>query len=527
MILQVSLEKIKSIHIVGIAGTLMGSFAIFLKRMGFQVSGSDSALYPPMSDQLSAASIRVLLGYSAENILQLGYRPDLVILGNVLRKDNPEARAAIDNGFEYSSLPEALEKFFLTHTRNIVVAGTHGKTTTTSLMAHVFSLAGLKPSYFIGGVPKNLPYSFHVEAKLLEKSRNPGKSVENTDLPFILEGDEYDTAFWDKVPKFFHYLPHDAVLTSVEYDHADIYPSIEEVVKAFEGLFERITAPAGSKLVNKGCLTLCMDFPLADRVLKIARKYAEQKHFDLVTYSAQEGADFWCQILSEGSEGMRFRILPSDAKDNPAPTGAPVEFTLPLSGGYNALNATSVYLVAKRWGISESLVQGAFSSFSGVKRRQEERGEVHGRLVIDDFAHHPTAVKETLKGLRAKYQGRRLLVAFEPRSATSRRAVFQSDYADAFSLADQVFIGEPYDQSRIAEEDRFSSQKLIADLRSKGVLAEILPFSQWQKEGKEEEIGLKGAQQIWSSSRPGDLLVILSNGGFYGIIPSLLKSQKT
>jgi UDP-N-acetylmuramate: L-alanyl-gamma-D-glutamyl-meso-diaminopimelate ligase len=485
-------DQIRSVHIVGVCGTLMGSFAAYLKRKNIRVTGSDQNVYPPMSDVLSAAGVQLFNGYNAENLLGMKERPDLVVIGNVISTGNPEARLAIDQGYAYSSLPEAMEKLLLEGTRNLVVAGTHGKTTTSSMLAHVLVQAGEDPSYFIGGVSQDLPFSFHI-----------GNSAANR--PFVLEGDEYDTAFWDKVPKFNHYLPNDVILTSVEYDHADIYPNIEAVIKAFEGLVKRIR-PGGR-------LIACLDYDIVSDLTKLAK-------VPVITYavSSKKGARFTvgAHSVEEAPVGhgpeyknenmTRFEVLENGKKVE--------EIIMQASGLHNMSNALGVWIQCREMGISSQKILSGLRSFRGVKRRQENRGEVKGVLVIDDFAHHPTAVRETLKALKLRYPKRRIVAVFEPRSATSRRKVFQKDYGDAFCEGDATFIAVPYDQTKIATDDQFSSEQLVSDLVVKGRSAHLMPSVE------------EGVLQVSKFSRSGDLIAVLSNGGFGGFIPKLLEALK-
>ncbi len=474
------LGHLKSVHIIGVAGTLMGAFAAFLKRQGIAVTGSDQNIYPPMSDVLRNVGVEVFSGYSEKNLTSLKSKPDLVVIGNVIRSDNPEARAAIDEGYAYSSLPEAMEKLLLQNTCNLVVAGTHGKTTTSSLLAHTLVQVGTDPSFFIGGVSKDLPFSFQIG-----KQKQGGY--------FVLEGDEYDTAFWDKVPKFNHYLPDHVILTSIEYDHADIYPNLDAVVKAFEGLVSRIR--------KRGRLIACFDY-------EIVKKLSIAAQVPVFSYGshAQTEARFTPDQIRYENELTHFVVLDAGKKVD--------EVSIQLSGLHNVMNALSVWIECKQLELPMDLVRAALKSFQGVKRRQEVSGEVGGVIVIDDFAHHPTAVRETLRALRAKYSKRRLVTVFEPRSATSRRKIFQKEYGEAFAESDIVFIAKPYDQSRIAANDQFSSEMLIEDLTRKGKNAYLM-----------ESVDL-GVRQVASESRSGDLVAVLSNGGFGGFIGKLIEALK-
>ncbi len=480
------LSSLKNVHIIGVCGTLMGAFAAFLKRHGVQVTGSDQNVYPPMSDVLKNAGVELFQGYRAENLTGLASRPDLVVIGNVISRSNPESEKAIEGGYTYASLPEAMEALFLQKTRNLVVAGTHGKTTTSSLLSHVLVSCGKDPSYFMGGVSADLPYSFNVAS--IDEGRY-----------FVLEGDEYDTAFWDKVPKFNHYLPDDVILTSIEYDHADIYPDFAAVVRAFEGLLARMRD-------TKGRLIACWDY-------EVVQKLCAQARCEVLSYGSHEktGARFFAHTIREENGQTKFEI--SDRKGGGGDSVAKVSLQIP--GRHNILNAMSVWIECMGLGLDSGQVLAAMSSFRGVKRRQELRGEVRGVMVIDDFAHHPTAVRETLLALKGRYSDRRLVAVFEPRSATSRRRVFQRDYVEAFGAADHVFVSSPYDQTKISETDQFSSGELVDDLRAKGITGELMMTIE------------EGVSAVSRQSRKGDLIAVLSNGGFGGFIPKLLDALKS
>jgi UDP-N-acetylmuramate: L-alanyl-gamma-D-glutamyl-meso-diaminopimelate ligase len=376
-------------------------------------------------------------------------------------------------------LPEFMEQNLLPNTRNLVVSGTHGKTTTSSILAHVLTSAGRAPSYFIGGVSQTLPNSFQVE---------------NSEY-FVLEGDEYDTAFWDKVPKFNHYLPNDVILTSVEFDHADIYADLAAVKKAFSGLISRIR--------DGGTLIACVETENVRELMKECRAGIK-----VITYSrfAKDNADYSFTNLKTVNTDNQFDILYRGEKID--------HVTITLSGEHNALNALSVYVECKLLGLTSEEIKIGFASFGGIKRRQEERGTVNGVLVIDDFAHHPTAVRETLKALRSKYPGRRLLTVFEPRSATSRRKVFQKEYTEAFGDTDGTFIAVAFDQSKIPSDQQFSSQELVAGLKDQGREAQFF------------ETVEEGVKQVAKASRSTDVVAVLSNGGFGGFIPKLLEALK-
>jgi UDP-N-acetylmuramate: L-alanyl-gamma-D-glutamyl-meso-diaminopimelate ligase len=387
------------IHLLGVGGTGMGSFAGLLKAAGYQVTGSDENVYPPMADMLKAWGIDALTPYSAANLDVA--RPDLVIVGNVIRKTNLEATAVRERRLPQMSFPAALGSLFLKPRHSIVVAGTHGKTTTSSLMAHVLVEAGRDPSFLVGGVTQNYAGNYRL-------GRGPH---------FVVEGDEYDTAWFDKGPKFLHYQAKTLVLTSIEFDHADIYRDLAH----YEAAFERLVGQLGADTT----LVVSASWPNAVRLARSSRA-------KVVTYSAKPKveADVVPRDLHQGAEGVRFTVGGTSA-------------LLPMAGLHNVENALAVWAAASSLGVAEAEIAGAFASFAGVKRRQELRGEPDGVLVIDDFAHHPTAVRETLDAVASRFTGRRLWAIFEPRSNTSRRNIHQHDYARAFGSAQRVSLKVP------------------------------------------------------------------------------------
>ncbi|MCC7440323.1 MAG: UDP-N-acetylmuramate:L-alanyl-gamma-D-glutamyl-meso-diaminopimelate ligase [Bdellovibrionales bacterium] len=473
-----SFSKIRKVHIIGVCGTLMAPFAVHLKKRGLEVSGSDQNVYPPMSEVLAAAGVELFQPFSPENLKRAGSHVDLIVVGNVISASNPEMQAAAASGLPFASLPEVMERFLLPKTRNLVVAGTHGKTTTATLLAHVLKVCGKDPSYFFGGVSHDLPESFHVAG---EKGC------------FVLEGDEYDTAYWDKVPKFNHYLPDDVILTSVEFDHADIYRDLEHVKEAFRGLVARVRP--GGKIIS------CLDFPAVAEVTAGSKA-------PLLTYSANgaRGARFEPRGVRLGADGAWFEVWDSGKKVD--------ELRTALAGMHNVGNVLAVWILGRELELDPAKLREAMASYRGVKRRTEVRGEEGGVLVIDDFAHHPTAVRTTLLGLRSRYSGRKLITVFEPRSATSRRKVFQKDYVDALAASDQAFIATPYDQTRIGEEDRFSTADLVADLNASGTPASSFGIVEM------------GVEEVARAAKPGDLIAVLSNGGFGGFISKLIARLK-
>ncbi|MGZ3747451.1 MAG: UDP-N-acetylmuramate:L-alanyl-gamma-D-glutamyl-meso-diaminopimelate ligase [Pseudobdellovibrionaceae bacterium] len=456
------------IHLMGICGTAMASLAGLLKDRGFKVTGSDLNPYPPMSTQLESLGIPIMKGYKAEN---LHPNPDFVIVGNVISANNEEAQELLKLKLPHTSLPKAMGEFIIADKQCINISGTHGKTTTTSLMSWVAEVCGEKPGFLIGGIAKNFSKSF----------RNPEKKF------FIIEGDEYDTAFFDKVPKFIHYKPRHVILTSVEFDHADIYKDLDAVKAAFRQLI--------SLVPEEGTLIACADDA------NVMELFKESKCRNSFTYGLK-GGDFKAKILRETTEGIEFQVgFKNESLGS---------YFVKMSGEYNILNATAVVALSKILGFPMDKVKEALQTFEGVKRRQEILGEPQGILVIEDFAHHPTAVRETVKGIQKKYPGRKVFSVFEPRSATSRRKVFQQDYVEAFKGSHAVMLAEAFDQSKIDAENRFSSHELIEDLKKTGVTAEVFSSA--------EAI----VKALKSQAQRGDVVLIMSNGGFDGIYTKLL-----
>lgn len=456
------------IHLMGIGGTAMASLAGLLKDMGYLVSGSDHNVYPPMSDQLQELGIPVMDGYSAKN---LDHHPDLVIVGNVISKSNPEAQALLASDIPYTSLPKALGEYAIANRHSVVVAGTHGKTTTTSMVTVVADACGLSPGYMVGGIPLNLQRSFR---------QTKGNW-------FIIEGDEYDTAFFDKVPKFIHYRPLSVILTSVEFDHADIYRDLREVKRAFAMLIERI--PHDGLLVVNG----------EDQN---AMEVAEQCQAKVITYGMDHG-DYQVADREVVVGRNQFAVVHHGQRV--------ADLAIKQFGPHNTLNALAAFALARELQWPMSSVLNGFASFQGVKRRQEVIGERHGIVIIEDFAHHPTAVKLTLQTMRERYPGQRVFAVFEPRSATSRRKVFQEDYVQAFAVADVVILAHPYDQSKIDEAERFSSTEVVDCLVQSGKSA-------WVGKDVPHIVSL-----LKDQCRSGDIILLMSNGGFDNIYSQLLQ----
>jgi len=461
-------DDLRSVHILGICGTAMGALAGMLKDAGYSVTGSDTGCYPPMSDYLAELGIDIKPGWRAEN---LDHDPDLVVVGNVMRAEYAESRATVERDLLYCSLPQLLGALYLDQAHSTVIAGTHGKTTTTSITAWLLESGGLEPGFLIGGRVANF-----------DRTARAGAGSH-----FVIEGDEYDTAFFDKKPKFLHYRPDTVVLTSVEFDHADIYRDLDHVTQSFRELM--------GIMPDHGLVIVRGDDP-------IARQVAQEAGCQVWTYGPGHAWDGRIEGVDTERGVMRFTVLRG---------GVPVgTFESMLVGEHNLYNQVAAAAAAIRAGVpAERLAQG-FRTFKGITRRQEIIGEPGGVTVIDDFAHHPTAVRVTLQALRQRFGPRRLWAVWEPRSATSRRSIFQEAYASAFDEADQVIIAAPYDQSRIDEAERFSSEQLVQDLTARGVDALTLP----------DAVSIAGA--LSAQVHPHDVVAVLSNGGFDGLHQRLL-----
>ncbi len=460
------------IHLIGIGGTGMGALAGLLREAGHEVRGSDGPLYPPMSTLLERLAIERYEGFRAEN---LDWGPERVVVGNICRVDHPEAAAARERELSLTSFPALLSELFLGTRPSLTVAGTHGKTTTSALLAHVLASAGLRPGFLIGGVPRNFEHSFALGAP---------------EAPFVVEGDEYDTAYFDKRPKFVHYRPRVAILTGVEFDHADIYPTLADVERAFALLVEAIPA--------EGSLVYYADSPIACRL-------AGQARCEALGYSLVRDDVAWCgRAVPDGAGRQRLQIRRAGRRF--------AEVSLPLVGKHNAENALAVAAVAAGLGLGPEPIGAGLASFAGVRRRQELRGRAGGVAVIDDFAHHPTAIRETVAALRGVHGPGRLLAAFEPRSATSRRRALQAELIEALASADEVVIGGLHDLSRIPAEEQLEPERVIEGVRARGVPAHHLP-----------EVDAIVAHLV-SVARPGDTVLVMSSGGFGGLIPRLLEA---
>ena len=458
----------RHVHLTAIAGVGMASLAGMLREAGYHVTGSDAGIYPPMSTLLADLGIPVMEGFRAEN---LEPRPDLVVVGNAMSRGNLEVEEMLAAGMPYASLPEALMRFFMEPRRRAVVTGTHGKTTSSALLAWVLHETGGDPSFMIGGACKNFARNF----------RLGGGGW------FVVEGAEYDTAFFDKRPKFLHYDPDALVLTAVEFDHADIYRDLEHVKAAFTELLARTRA--GVPVV------MSADFPEARAVLAASKRQA-------TLFGNSADADWRAEDVHDTGTSTAFTIVTPAGRRYPAATPGP--------GAMNVANALGVVAVAAAMGVAEDASIAALASFRGVRRRQEVIATGRDLVLIDDFAHHPTAVAATLAALRGRYPGRRLWALFEPRSNTTRRRIFQEAFADAFAAADRATIAAVHRSEQLPESERLSTEELVATLARRGVVAERC----------EQPDDIRDL--VASEARAGDVIVLMSNGGFGGLAQKLI-----
>ncbi len=450
--------RVKSVHFVGICGTAMGNVAAMMAGAGFRVRGSDRGVYPPMSTFLEEQGVRLLEGYDASH---LDPEPDLCVVGNAVSRGNPEVEEILNRKLYYQSLPEALKENFLRRSHNLVVAGTHGKTTTTSLLAWILDQAGLEPGFLVGGLPANFGRG----------CRAGGGRY------WVLEGDEYDTAFFDKRSKFLHYCPELAIINNVEFDHADIFASLEEIQASFRRLVS-VVPSQGMVLVN------------ADDPAAVAVTRASPAPITEVGFS--QNAAVRVGGVRPSREGVRFDLLGR-------------EFFLPMHGEFNVRNAAMAATAAHFYQVSLDTIAAAMAGFRGVRRRQEVRAEIGGVTVIDDFGHHPTAIRETLKSFRARFPDARLWALFEPRSNTTRRRVFQEALPQALALADGVFVARVDRLEDLPPEQRLDPERLVADVAAAGRRAFYEPDA--------AGIVAKAVPLLG----PGDIVIVFSNGGFGGI----------
>ncbi|HVA83274.1 MAG TPA: Mur ligase family protein [Candidatus Binataceae bacterium] len=463
-------HEVRHIHLIGVAGTAMAALAGMLAERGYRVTGSDSQLYEPTASLLKRMRVEVQKGFGPQN---LAPAPDLVVVGNVVTRANPEAQALLQSELAYLSMPEALWHFFLGAKRVLMVAGTHGKTTSTAMMAHVLDAAGRDPSMLVGGVAKDFGSNYRLGAG----------------ADFVIEGDEYDTAFFDKGPKFLHYRPRGAILTAVEFDHADIYRDLEHVKSSFRAL--------AAQMDSAGVLAVCADSPAALEVTERARARR-------ITFGLGAG-EVRATAVSVGADGARFSV---EREGRIIAEG----LRLPIGGRMNVANALGVAVLLGEFGLGADEIARGLESFRGVVRRQELIGEANGVAVVDDFAHHPTAIRATLAAIAERFAGRRILAAFEPRSNTARRNVFQAEFAAAFDRAARVYLAPVYfkDNDPIAADGRLSVEDLAAAIAHRGPAAFACAST--------DDI----LARMLNDARAGDVTLIMSNGPFDNLKERLL-----
>jgi len=452
----------KHIHFLGIAGTAMGNVALMLKKGGIRISGSDEHIYPPMSEQLQRHGVSFVEGYNPRNLQP---KPDLVVIGNVISRGNPELEEVLDKGIPYTSLPEIIKNTFLWGSRNIVVTGTHGKTTTSAMLAHIFRFCGRDPSFLIGGVPIDLGTGAHWSGSGL----------------WVLEGDEYDTAFFDKRSKFLHYLPETVVINNLEFDHADIFKDISEIETAFVRLINLVPR-RGRVFVN------------ADDMR--ARTVTQHSLAPVYEVGLSSNAKIRIRDFVELSQGCTFTVL-----------GEQVQ--LRLSGLHNARNAAMAIMTAHAYGVPLKDAATALAQFRGVKRRMEVVAEAAGITIIDDFGHHPTAIQATIDAVKLRYPNRRIFALFEPRSNTTRRSVFQNELAHALATADVVYISQVARLEQLSAQERLDPEKVVAHIRQLGKQAYFQPDA------------AAIVSHLSSKIQTGDVVVVFSNGNFDGICVKL------
>ncbi len=460
------------VHMIAVCGTGMGALALLFREAGVRVTGSDLQAYPPMGDLLRRAGVEIRSGYSEEHVPE---DADYVVVGNAVSRDNPEVSAAMRTGVPCASFPEALAGFFLQRRRSIVVVGTHGKTTSTAILAWLLEAAGLAPGFLVGGEPRNFGSSSRV----------------GTGPFFVTEGDEYDSAFFNKKPKFLHYRPEMALFTSLEFDHADIYPDFESLRREFVR-FVRLLPP-------HGLLMVCDQY---EKALDVAREAACR----VETYGYGDGADLH-GVLQPGESGRQVMDIVHRGK----PLGS---FPLPLSGRHNGLNVMGCVGILRHAGISSDLIRQGLAGFLGVRRRQEPVGEAGGVLFLDDFAHHPTAVRETLSAVRMQYPGRRVLAVFEPKTHTSRRKIFQREYEDAFLQADLSFCLPVFRAETLEDAERFDPDLWSRNIRERGGDARAVT-------GPEDL-----ERNVVEACREGDVVLFMSSGNLSNVMSECIKKRK-
>ncbi len=461
-------HTMKHVHFLGICGTAMGAVASAMARQGYTVTGTDANVYPPMSTFLKEEGIEIFQGYAAENIPESA---ELVVIGNAMSRGNAEVEAVLERHLRYMSLPETMKEHFLWGRRNYVVTGTHGKTTTTSMLAWLMEDNGLNPSYMIGGIARNL-----------------GRGGRFTDSPYcVLEGDEYDTAFFDKRSKFLHYLPEVVIINNIEMDHADIYENVDQIKLSFSRLL-RVVPRNGIVFINADCQNCREVRALAARELRTVRT---------VSVGLGEDADLQITDITHNDKGCSFTLEGES-------------YAVPMVGDFNIRNAAMATCAARFAGLTPEQIRKSFENFKGVARRQETRGTVNGVTVVDDFAHHPTAIKEAVTGLRQKYPKSRLWAIFEPRSNTTRRSTFQHELADALATADFAVLAPVENINKVKAEERLDEDMLREEVATKGTDCYFAT-------SVDDIVG-----HVVARVHPGDVLLVMSNGGFGGIHNKLL-----
>jgi UDP-N-acetylmuramate: L-alanyl-gamma-D-glutamyl-meso-diaminopimelate ligase len=463
----------KRVHIIGIGGSAMAPLAGMLRESGFTVTGSDSGVYPPASTLLNDLGIPFFDTFDAAHLAET---PDLVVVGNIIARGNPELEEVLDRKIPYRSLPEMLEEVFLPGRHSIVISGTHGKTTTTAMLAWIFATAGRRPNFLVGGVAENFGKSYGL-----------GGGEE-----FILEGDEYESAIWDRGPKFFHYHPDDLIITSLEYDHADIYPDFATYELAFQRLVNLVP--------RRGRVVIWGDTEQSGPGLRHA---AEKARCNVETFGFDATNDWVATEAVPQSDGMKFSVAHGGQHFG--------EFVLAATGRHNVLNAMAAMAVAHGRGISAAAIGEALPTFRSVKRRMDVKGEVGGVLVVDDFAHHPTAVRVTIEAARGRWPGRRLWAILEPRSNSMRRKIFEGTLPQSLALADRVVLGGVFRAQQLGDENRMKPESVAESVRGLGKDARVL--------GSSEAI----AEFVAGEVVPGDVLLVMSNGSFDGLCDKLMK----
>jgi UDP-N-acetylmuramate: L-alanyl-gamma-D-glutamyl-meso-diaminopimelate ligase len=465
-------NKMQHIHMIGIGGSAMAPLAGMLRERGYKVTGSDAAVYPPASNLLESLDIQYATSFDAKNLIPA---PDLIVVGNAISRGNLEVEEMLDRKLPHRSLPQIIEEEFLPGKHSIVVSGTHGKTTTTAMLAWIFHVAVRHPNFLVGGVAENF-----------------GKSYGLAGGPeFILEGDEYDSAYWDKAAKFLHYHPDDLIITSVEFDHADIYPDFNSYQLGFRRLVNLV--PRRGRIVVWG-----------DAVAgEAARAVTEKAFCPVITYGLEQGNDWIASDVSIIDEQMHFRVHYKGELYG--------EFLLSATGRHNVLNALATIIVAQGRGIRTESIQSALATFQSVKRRMDVKGEINNILVVDDFAHHPTAIRATIEAARLRWPGRRLWAILEPRSNSMRRRVFQDALPQALALGDRIILGSVHRAGQLSDDQRLDPESITSAVHKLGKDARVFPSS--------DAI----ADFLVAEARPGDLLLIMSNGSFDGLCEKLLK----